>query len=317
MEAGLTLSSLKALHRQPEKAIAREWPINRPSRLIAASSLNFALSGCSGGVLDPQGPVGASNKLILLNALEIMLVIVVPTIAAGLFFAWWFRASNTRSHYRPNFVYSGALEMIVWSIPILTVLFLSGVIWIGSHELDPANPLPSKTKPLEVQVVSLDWKWLFIYPEQQVASVNELTVPAGLPVHFTLTSGSVMNGFFVPQLGSMIATMNGMATQLHLQADRAGDYYGRSTQFSGDGFPGMAFTVHAVPQQAFENWIAQAKQTGPGLDRASYIELSHQRANVPPFTYRSVEPNLFQAVVTQEIPPAPGPRPNAHPKQEG
>ena len=174
-------------------------------------------------------------------------MIVVPTIVAALFFAWWFRASNARASYRPDWVYSGRIEIIVWSIPLLVILFLGGVIWIGSHDLDPYRPIASQAKATEVQVVSLDWKWLFIYPDQGIASVNELVVPVAAPVHFSLTSASVMNSFFVPQLGSMIATMNGMVTQLHLQADQSGEFYGQSTQFSGDGFSGMQFVVRAVP----------------------------------------------------------------------
>src|SRR4051812_2326242 len=158
-----------------------------------------------------------------------MLAIVIPTILATLAFAWWFRESNSRARYLPDWAYSGRIELVVWAIPTLVILFLGGVTWIGSYDLDPARPLSSHVKPLEVQVVSLDWKWLFIYPEQGVAAVNELVVPAGRPVHFSLTSASVMNAFFVPQLGSMIYAMNGMTTQLHLQADRPGDFYGRSS----------------------------------------------------------------------------------------
>src|SRR5262249_45466149 len=148
----------------------------------------------------------------------------IPTIVATLFFAWRYRASNKHARYLPHFAYSGRLELIIWSIPTLIILFLGGVIWAGSHELDPTRPLPSREAPLEVQVVSLDWKWLFIYPEQRVASVNELVMPVGRPVHFSLTSGSVMNMFFVPELGGMIATMNRMVTQLSLQADEPGRY---------------------------------------------------------------------------------------------
>ena len=265
------------------------------------------LAGCSGGVLDPQGPIGAANAKILLNALAIMLVIVVPTIIAALAFAWWFRASNTRARYQPEFVYSGGIEMVVWGIPILVIMFLGGLIWIGSHDLDPFKPIASPNKPIEVQVVSLDWKWLFIYPDQGVASVNELVVPAGVPVHFSLTSASVMNMFFVPRLGSMIATMNGMVTQLHLAADKPGEFYGQSAQFSGDGFSDMNFIVRAVPQDQFAQWVAGARQAGPALDRASYMTLSQQSSNVRPFTYRQIDPMLFNAVVTQELPPAPGP----------
>jgi cytochrome o ubiquinol oxidase subunit II len=278
-----------------------------PWRMSSVLVVLFSVSGCSGGVLDPQGPIGAADAKILLNALAIMLVIVVPTIIATLVFGWWFRASNTRARYRPDFVYSGSIELVVWGIPILVIMFLGGVIWIGSHDLDPYKPITSPHKPTEVQVVSLDWKWLFIYPDEGMASVNELVVPAGVPVHFSLTSASVMNMFFVPQLGSMIATMNGMVTQLHLAADRPGEFYGQSTQFSGDGFSDMNFIVRAVPQDAFAQWVATARQTGPALDRTSYVALSQQSRNVRPFTYRTIDPTLFDAVVTQQLPPGPGP----------
>ena len=153
----------------------------------AATSL-LLLAGCSGGVLEPQGPIGAANIQILFNALAIMLMIVVPTIIGVLVFAWWFRASNTRARYQPGFVYSGRIELIVWAIPLLVILFLGGVIWIGAHALDPFKPIETQEKPVEVQVVSLDWKWLFVYPEFGVASVNDLVVPVKASVHFSLTS---------------------------------------------------------------------------------------------------------------------------------
>jgi len=158
-----------------------------------------------------------------------------------------------------------------------------------------------------VQVVSLDWKWLFIYPDQGIAGVNELTVPAGVPVHFSLTSAAVMNMFFVPQLGSMIATMPGMVTQLNLKASHPGDFYGLSAQFSGDGFSGMNFTTHAVPEDAFARWVTKTQEAGPWLDRAGYLDLLQQSQNVPPFTYQSVEPGLFEDVVTGRLPPGSGP----------
>ncbi len=279
----------------------RDWLLG-----IALAVLPALLAGCSGGILEPHGPIGAANRLILFNALEIMAAIVIPTIIAALVFAWWFRESNTRAQYQPHWAYSGRIELIVWSIPVLVICFLGGVIYIGSHDLDPARPIVSQNKPLEVQVVSLDWKWLFIYPDQGVASVNQLFVPVGMPIHFNLTSASVMNAFFVPQLGSMIYTMNGMVTQLHLQADRAGDYKGLSAQFSGDGFPDMGFTVHAVPQNEFADWVAGVRRSGPVLDRAGYAELSKQDT-AQPFTYRQIDPALFDAVVTRHIPPQPGP----------
>ncbi|MGB7037440.1 MAG: ubiquinol oxidase subunit II [Xanthobacteraceae bacterium] len=258
--------------------------------------------------MTPRGPIGSANAIILLDAVGIMSAIVVPTIIAVLAFAWWFRASNTRAQFRPDFVYSGRIEIIVWAIPLLVILFLSGVIWIGAHELDPFEPIDAKTKPLEVDVVSLDWKWLFIYPGEGIASVNALTVPAGVPVHFRLTSATVMNSFFVPQLGSMIATMNGMITQLYLKADHPGDFYGESAQFSGDGFSDMHFVLHAVPQDAFNQWVTGARAAAPTLDRAGYAALLAESQNNAPFTYRSVAPNLFDAIVRQQLPTGQGPQ---------
>jgi cytochrome o ubiquinol oxidase subunit II len=280
-------------------------------RAGSAMLLAVPLSGCAGGVLQPQGPIGGATSKILLNAVGIMSVIVVPTIVALLVIGYWFRASNTRARYQPSFVYSGRLEIIVWSIPILVIMFLGGLTWIGSHQLDPYAPIATNAKdpPLEVQVISLDWKWLFIYPQQRIASVNELVIPAGTPVHFFLTSATVMNQFFVPQLGSMIATMNGMQTQLHLQADHPGNYLGLSAQYSGDGFSGMHFTVRAVTQDDFQKWISatQQQQSGPVLDRNGYFDLLRESCDVQPFTYSNADPSLFAAVVSDKLPPGPGP----------
>jgi cytochrome o ubiquinol oxidase subunit 2 len=160
--------------------------------------------GCSEGVLNPKGPVAAAELQILLNSLGIMLAIVIPTIVATLGAAWWFRASNKRARYLPNFDYSDRLEMLVWSIPAMTVLLVGGVAWVGSHELDPRKPLAASARSIRIQVVSLDWKWLFIYPDHRIATVNQLTIPIGAPVSFELTSSGVMNSFFVPQLGGQI-----------------------------------------------------------------------------------------------------------------
>jgi cytochrome o ubiquinol oxidase subunit II len=268
----------------------------------------LVLTACQPAVLDPQGIVGIAEKTILIDSLTIMLAIVVPTIAATFAFAWWFRASNTRARYLPDFAYSGRLELIVWAIPLLVIILFGGVAWIGSHDLDPAKPLASNTPPLEVQVVSLDWKWLFIYPGQRVASVNQLVVPAGVPIHFSLTSGSVMNAFFIPQLGSMIYTMNGMTTQLNLQADAPGTFRGLSSHFSGDGFADMHFDVQAVPAEKFAAWIEAMRKTGPTLDLATYATLAKQSMNITPFTFRAADPELFQQIVTQKLPPGPGPQ---------
>jgi cytochrome o ubiquinol oxidase subunit II len=280
------------------------------------------LSACD-GILDPRGPIGNADGLIMLNSLEIMLAIVIPTLVAALIFAWWFRASNTRARYLPHFDYSGRLEVIVWAIPILVILFLGGVIWIGSHDLDPSKPITSRNQPINVQVVALDWKWLFIYPDQGIATVNQLVVPADTPIHFSLTSASVMNVFFVPQLGSMIYAMNGMVSQLWLQADRQGDYFGESAQFSGDGFSGMHFTMHAVTSADFNTWVNGVRQgRGPTLDWTGYLDLAKQSQNVQPYVYRTVDLSLFRAISTQSLPPGPGPKTGrsgeqAHPRPEG
>jgi cytochrome o ubiquinol oxidase subunit 2 len=282
----------------------------RASRAVIRIMAAFAallLQGCAPGVLDPTGPVGSAEKTILIDSLAIMLAIVVPTICATFGFAWWFRAGNGRARHLPDWAYSGQLELLVWGIPLLTITLLGGVAWIGAHELDPATPLASKQAPLEIQGVSLDWKWLFIYPGQGVASVNALVIPAGVPVHFSLSSASVMNAFFIPQLGSMIYTMNGMTSQLNLQADSPGVYRGLSSHYSGDGFSGMHFEARAVPPAAFAAWVNGAKAGGPVLDSRGYTALAKQSQDVAPFTYSKVELGLFDDIVARKLPPAPGP----------
>ena len=281
----------------------------RSRTVLGALATPFLLEGCSGGLLSPVGPVGLAERTILLNSVAIMLAIVVPVILATLAFAWWFRASNTRARYLPTFEYSGRIELIVWSIPALVVFFLGGIAWIGSHDLDPARPLPSSQKPLEVDVVSLDWKWLFIYPDQGVASVNQLIAPVGVPLHLRITSASVLNVFFVPRLGSEIYAMNGMTSQLNLQADEPGHYHGLAAHFSGDGFSDMDFELHAVMPAEFSGWAANARASGgPTLDEASYRQLLVQTQNVKPYTYRAVLPGLFAAIVNQKLPPGLGPQ---------
>src|SRR6202795_2557588 len=227
-------------------------------------------------ILDPQGPIAAADKQILIDSIAIMLAIVLPTIAAIFAFAWYFRASNTRAFHWPDWEYSGRLEMVVWSIPALTVILLGGVAWIGSHQLDPAAPVEGTGSPVRIQVVSLDWKWLFIYPDQGIATVNTLTVPAGAPLRFELTSGSVMNVFFIPQFGTMIYTMNGMVNRLHLRADNEGDYQGLSAHFSGDGFPNMLFDVHVISPLTFPDWVAKTARSDQALDENSSGNLAGQ-----------------------------------------
>jgi len=255
-----------------------------------------ALAGCTEGVLDPKGPIAVAERQILFNALGIMLAIVIPTILATLGVAGWFRASNQRARYLPDFEHSGRLELLVWAIPAMTVILVGGVAWVGSHDLDPRKPLVSGVKPVNVQVVSLDWKWLFIYPEEGIATVNQLTVPVGTPVSFKLTSSGVMNSFFVPQLGSQIYTMAGMVTSLHLQADHPGTYRGFSAQYSGDGFADMRFSVNAVSPEEFSRWVDAARSAGLVLDARAYAELAKPSKAVVPFNYGAVAPDLFNGI---------------------
>ena len=259
-------------------------------------------------ILDPQGPIGVADKTILIDSIAIMLAIVLPTIFAIFAFAFWFRASNSNASYRPDWEYSGRIELVVWSIPALTVILLGGVAWIGSHQLDPAAPVEGTGNPLRIQVVSLDWKWLFIYPDQRIATVNELTVPVGAPLHFELTSGSVMTAFFIPQLGSMIYTMNGMVTRLELRADNEGTLQGLAAHFSGDGFPEMSFDVHVVSQLAFPDWVASTARTERVLSADNYNKLARQSIETTKPTFRLDDPRFFEAISTQKIPSAPGPR---------
>jgi cytochrome o ubiquinol oxidase subunit 2 len=303
--------------------------INSVPRSLVILTLLASLGGCGETVLAPIGPVGAAERTILLDAVAIMLAIVVPTIVATLAFAWWFRAGNTRARYLPTWQYSGQLELLVWSVPALVVLFLGGIAWISSHELDPGQPLTSAmraapeppatasagtaaTTPastsLEIEVVSLDWKWLFIYPDQQVASINRMVVPTGVPLHLRVTSATVMNVFFVPRLGSEIYSMSGMATQLNLQADQAGTYPGLSANFSGDGFSDMSFALDAVDSGQFATWVASTKNSGGVLDDGAYRGLLRQSANLQPYTYRAVDAGLFNRIVSMQLPPGEGPQ---------
>ena len=266
------------------------------------------LGGCTEGVLDPKGPIAAAERQILFNSLGIMLAIVIPTIVATLAVAAWYRASNKRARYLPEFEYSERLEVLVWAIPAMTVLLVGGVAWVGAHDLDPRGSLVSTAKPVRVQVVSLDWKWLFIYPEQGIATVNQLTIPVDTPVSFELTSSGVMNSFFVPQLGSQIYTMAGMVTRVYLQADHPGTYRGLSAQFSGDGFADMRFSVDAVPAEDFARWVDAARNAGPALDAQTYADLAKPSKAVVPFTYRAVAPDFFNDIVSTVMQPNVGAR---------
>jgi len=260
----------------------------------------MALCSCQrAGILDPQGPIAAAERLLLINSTAIMLVVVIPVILAILAVAWWYRSSNPSAGRSADVGFEGRIEFVTWSIPALIVILLGGVIWIGSHQLDPRAPIPAKVPPIQVDVVALDWKWLFIYPDQRVAAVNVLVIPTGTPVQFRLTSATVMNSFFVPQLGSQIYAMGGMATHLNLLADQPGEYPGFSAMFSGDGFSDMRFIVKAVSAQDFARWVEQVRGSGAALDDATYAALARPSQNVAPITYGSVEPRLFERILEE------------------
>ena len=276
----------------------RPW---RPAllRWLAAWAALPVASCQPAGVLDPQGPIASAELLLLFNSTAIMLVVVVPVILATLGFAWWYRASNARASHASDEGYEGRIEFVLWSIPALIVILLGGVIWIGSHQLDPRAPIPANAKPLRVEVVALDWKWLFIYPDQGIAGVNQLVVPVGTPLEFRLTSATVMNSFFVPQLGSQIYTMGGMTTHLNLLADKPGEYPGFSANYSGDGFSDMQFIAKAVSAGDFDAWVKEVRGKGSALDNAGFGQLAKPSEGVPPTTYRSVQPNLFERIIDQ------------------
>lgn len=280
--------------------------------LFGLASLGACLlSACSRvGVLDPQGPVALAERMILLNSTVIMLVVVVPVIVLTLAFAWWYRRGNKRAAYDPDFIYSGRIELVVWAIPTMVVILLAGVAWIGSHQLDPnarVSATDDHSAPLHVQVVALDWKWLFIYPDNGVAVINELVLPLGKGVEFSLTSATVMNAFFIPQLGSQIYTMPGMTTHLNLLAEHPGTFAGFSSHFSGDGFSDMRFPVRAIPQAEFDRWVAQTREHGTRLDAGAYDTVAAPSSNVKPAYFGRVDDDLFATILNKSVAPQAAP----------
>src|SRR6202046_2458960 len=265
-------------------------------RAISMISVAMLTASCNEGVLDPQGPVGKAERVILYDSTAIMLAVIIPVIVLTLVFAWWFRARNKRAHYRPDWEYSGRIEMIIWSIPALVILFLGGIAWTGSHDLDPPAPLTDSTAPLDIEVISLDWRWLFIYPKGGIASLNRLVVPAGVPLRFRLTSTTVMNSFFVPQLGSQIYTMPNMVTRLNLKADQPGTFEGLSAMFSGDGFSDMRFDLVSTEAETFHAWVNATKTQGGVLDARAFEELVRPAKANGAQTYARVSEGLFDRI---------------------
>lgn len=256
------------------------------------------LSGCQGGILDPKGQVGADEKSLIITATALMLLVVVPVIVLTLVFAWKYRASNTNATYTPKWAHSNKIEAVVWLIPCCIVAFLAVLTWHTTHKLDPYRPLDSNQKPVTIEVVSMNWKWLFIYPELNIATVNQIAFPVNVPVNFRITSDTVMNSFFIPQLGGQIYAMAGMQTQLHLIANEAGSYKGFSANYSGAGFSGMKFNAIATATPAeFDAWVARVRASGTPLNAAAYRQLSVQSENNPVSYYSAATPRLFDAIV--------------------
>lgn len=283
--------------------------------VLAVVLAAFYLHNHNVAVLNPEGLIANKERRLIIIATALSMIVVIPVFAMTFGFAWKYRASNTRNkaEYRPDWGNSRLLETVWWGVPTLIIIFLSVLTWQSSHELDPYKPLNSSKKPVTIQVVSLQWKWLFIYPDQHVASVNFAQIPANTPINFEITSDAPMNSFWVPQLGGQIYAMTGMSTQLHLMANKAGSYKGSSANISGDGFAGMNFTVKAGSDQDFNAWVARAKQSAGPLTQQTYGELAKQSKNNPVSYYANVEDGLYDTIVMKYMEPtAPAPKQQSH-----
>ncbi len=282
--------------------------MRRALQAAVPMSAAAVLSGCNLQVLNPAGDIAARQGHLILVATALMLIVIIPVIALTFWFAWRYRASNTQATYKPDWDHSTQLELVIWGVPLLIIIALGAVTWIGTHLLDPYRPLgriaegrpvPEAVKPLEVQVVALDWKWLFVYPEYGVASVNQMAAPVDRPITFRLTSSSTMNAFYVPALAGMIYTMPAMETKLHAVMNKAGDYEGFSSHYSGAGFSHMRFRFHALSDEGFDRWIEEARAGGQALTRAEYLQLEVPSSREPSRLYASVDAGLFDAVVNR------------------
>ncbi|WP_459615886.1 ubiquinol oxidase subunit II [Bordetella sp. 2513F-2] len=270
------------------------------ARLLGVGAV-MLLGGCSMEILSPKGDIGQQEKQLILIALGLMLIVVVPVIVMTLWFAWKYRASNTSATYAPRWSHSTAIEVVVWTVPCIIVAILAVLTWKSSHALDPYKPIEADAKPVTIEVVSLDWKWLFIYPEQGIATVNEIAFPVDAPVEFRITSGSVMNAFFIPQLGSMIYSMAGMETKLHLIAREAGTYAGLSANYSGGGFSGMRFKAIATTQEGFDAWIQKAKDSNNPLTPEAYAQLEKPSEHTPVAYYSTTPPSMFDFIMHNQM----------------
>ncbi|MBK5415710.1 ubiquinol oxidase subunit II [Pseudomonas sp. TH31] len=272
---------------------------NRYPRLLGLLPLigTLLLSGCNMTLLDPKGQVGLDERNLIITATLLMLLVVVPVIVMTFLFAWKYRASNQDAVYAPKWSHSTKIEIAVWAVPVLIIIALGYVTYKSTHALDPYRPLDSDVKPITVEVVAMDWKWLFIYPEQGIATVNKLVFPANTPINFKVTSDTVMNSFFIPGLGGQIYAMAGMQTKLHLIANQNAEFDGISANYSGAGFTGMKFKAIATSQADFDAWVSDVKKAPKQLEKAEYEALSKPSQNNPVELYASFTPNLFQIIL--------------------
>lgn len=290
---------------------------NRYPRLLGLLPLigTLLLSGCNMTLLNPKGQVGLDERNLIITATLLMLLVVIPVIVMTFLFAWKYRASNTNATYTPKWNHSTKIEIAVWAVPVLIIIALGYVTYKSTHALDPYKPLESDVKPVTIEVVALDWKWLFIYPEQGIATVNKIVFPAHTPINFRITSDAVMNSFFIPALGGQIYAMAGMQTKLHLIANENAEMDGISANYSGAGFTGMKFKAIATSQEDFDAWVSEVKKAPKQLEQAEYAALSKQSQNNPVELYSSVTPNLFQTIVDKYEGMKPGPKVH-HEKKE-
>jgi cytochrome o ubiquinol oxidase subunit 2 len=273
------------------------------------------LGGCNMTLLDPVGQIGVDEKNLIITATLLMLLVVVPVILMTLVFAWKYRASNKNATYAPKWSHSTKIEVVIWTVPILIIIALGVITYKSTHALDPYRPIESDVKPVTIEVVAMDWKWLFIYPEQGIATVNKIVFPANTPVNFRITSDTVMNSFFIPGLGGQIYAMAGMQTKLHLIANKNAELDGISANYSGAGFTGMKFKAIATSQAEFDAWVSEVKASPKQLDTAEYEALTKPSQNNPVELYSSVKPNLFQTIIDKYEGMKPG-KPVQHEKKE-
>ncbi|MFQ0812398.1 cytochrome ubiquinol oxidase subunit II [Brucella anthropi] len=281
-------------------------------KAIPVVLLPAGLAGCDMVVMSPSGYIAAQQADLIVISTILMLIIIVPVIFLTLFFAWRYRQSNSAARYDPEWHHSTALEVVIWTAPLLIIIALGAITWVNTHKLDPYRPLdridstqpvPAGTKPLVVEVVALDWKWLFFYPDYGIATVNEMAAPVDRPIEFKITASSVMNSFYVPALAGMIYAMPGMQTRLHAVINKAGEYEGFSANYSGEGFSHMRFRFHGLDAPGFENWIGQVKQNGTMLNRDTYLKLEKPSIKEPVRYFAAVESGLYEAVLNMCVRP--------------